>query len=186
MKRLAWAALLSFAPFLTSHADDDEVILAYTAPETELLQLENGIVVEGSDLSNRDAYTSGFRLSAEFTPWQLPLLDIGAELAYRASEEVPIGSGVNHLLLDTFSVGGALVAGIRLGGFSIYAKSGLAEWRGETTGMQDQDDGGTASVTGFGATMTFHRLVSRLEYERIDAPTLSHLNQFSASVHLPF
>ena len=34
--------------------------------------------------------------------------------------------------------------------------------------------------------MTVNRLISRLEYERIDAPSLSHLNMLSASLHLPF
>jgi len=77
------------------------------------------------------------------------------------------------------------VAGVRMGAVSIYAKSGFTEWRGEAYQPQ-ADDGGTALLQGFGATMTINRLISRFEYERIDAATLSHLNMLSASLHLPF
>jgi hypothetical protein len=112
-------------------------------------------------------------------------LDIGAEIAYRESEEVPIASSVNPMIMDTLSLGGAIVAGIRMGAFSIYAKSGLTEWRGDTD-QPIAEDSGTALLQGFGATMTVNRLISRLEYERIDAPSLSHLNMLSASLHLPF
>lgn len=87
--------------------------------------------------------------------------------------------------MDTLSLGGALVAGVRMGAVSIYAKSGFTEWRGEAYQPQT-DDGGTALLQGFGATMTINRLISRFEYERIDAATLSHLNMLSASLHLPF
>ncbi len=38
---------------------------------------------------------------------------------------------MNPLLMDTLSLGGALVAGVRMGAVSIYAKSGFTEWRGE-------------------------------------------------------
>ncbi|XKH59041.1 hypothetical protein LG290_10010 [Halomonas sediminis] len=186
MKRLAWATLLSFTPFLYSHADES-IIPAYSAPDSELLQLDNGVIIEGSNLSSQDTYTSGFRVTAGFSPWQSPRLDLGAELAYRASDEVPIDAGSSSMLIDTLSLGGALVAGIRMGAFSVYAKSGLTEWRGESNNARKlHDKGGTANIEGFGATMTIDRLVSRLEYERIDASNLSHLNQLTASVHLPF
>jgi len=187
MKRLASTLLCCAAPYASTFADESAPPLAYTSPQGELLQLENGVVLEGSDLASIDIYTSGFRLSAGFSPWQLPQVDIGAELAYRESEEVPISSSINPLIMDTLSLGGALVAGLRMGAFSIYAKSGLTEWRGESyRPAQEIDDGGTAMLQGFGATLTIDRLVSRLEYERIDTPTLDHLNTLSASLHLPF
>lgn len=158
--------------------------LAYTTQEGEMMALDNGVVIEGSNLNSIDSYTSGFRLTAGFTPWRTTQFDIGAEIAYRESEEVFTSSSVTPLIQDTLSLGGALVAGLRMGAFSVYAKSGLTEWRGQsdTTGSE----GGTAMLQGFGATMTVKRLVSRLEYERIDNPMLSHLNQLSASVHMPF
>ncbi|WP_404470757.1 hypothetical protein LG301_09050 [Vreelandella venusta] len=189
MNRLAstllYSAFGSTLPFMSCLANDSTPVMAYTATESELITLANGLVLEGSDLNSLDTYTTGFRLTAGFSPERLPRLDIGAEIAYRESEEVPISNGVSPLIMDTLSLGGALVAGVRMGAFSIYAKSGFTEWRGET----DQplaDSGGTALLQGFGATMTINRLVSRLEYERIDAPTLSHLNMLSASLHLPF
>lgn len=190
MKRLAGAILYSVIglnlPTLTAVANDAAPVIAYAMPDSELMRLDNGVVLEGSDLSSLDTYTSGFRLTAGFSPWQLPQLDIGAEIAYRESEEVPIASSMSPLIMDTLSLGGAIVAGVRMGAFSMYAKSGLTEWRGDTDQPQGVDTGGTAWLQGFGATVTVNRLITRLEYERVDAPTLSHLNQLSASLHLPF
>ncbi|SER61757.1 hypothetical protein SAMN04487958_10220 [Vreelandella subterranea] len=187
MKRLASTLLFCAVPYAGAHADEFAPATSYALPESELMQLDNGVILEGSDLSSIDSYTSGFRLTAGFSPWQLPQLDIGAELAYRESEEVPISSSMTPLIMDTLSLGGAVVAGLRMGAFSVYAKSGLTEWRGESyRPMQDIDESGTALLQGFGATLTVDRLVSRLEYERVDDPTLDHLNMLSASLHLPF
>ena len=169
----------------SSYADDKPPVMAYTAPDSELMQLDNGVILEGSDLQSLDNYSSGFRVTAGFSPWRLPQLDIGAEIAYRESEEISTTSSVNPLVMDTLSLGGALVAGVRMGAFSVYAKSGVTEWRGDSE-VEGADESGTAMLQGFGATVTINRLVSRLEYERIDAPSLEHLNILSASLHLPF
>ncbi|MDN6322802.1 MAG: hypothetical protein ACTHZY_00110 [Halomonas sp.] len=185
INRLASTLLFCSAPWCSAIADDTPPAMAYAASDSELMQLDNGVILEGSDLSSLDTYTSGFRLTAGYSPWRLPQLDIGAEIAYRESEDVPISSSVNPLIMDTLSLGGAIVAGVRMGAFSVYAKSGITEWRGESD-VKGADEGGTAMLQGFGATVTIKRLVSRLEYERIDAPTLSHLNMLSASLHLPF
>ncbi|WP_422823658.1 hypothetical protein [Vreelandella vilamensis] len=192
MKRIATSLFCCLLPLGASHADDKDdnapiaSPLAYTAPDSELLQLNNGVILEGSDLSGLDTYSSGFRVTAGYSPVYLPQFDIGAEIAYRESDEVPIASGPNSMLINTMSLGGALVAGIRMGTFSVYAKSGLTEWRGETYSPHNLDDSGTSTLHGFGASVRVNRLVSRLEYERIDASTLNHLNQLSASLHLPF
>lgn len=188
MKRTLSALLCSGSLLsgFSAYASDD-IVVAYAAPQSELMRLDNGVVLEGSDLSSHDTFTSGFRVTAGFSPWNLPQLDIGAELAYRESEDVPVGASRNPLLMDTLSLGGALVAGVRLGAVNLYAKSGLTEWRGDATSQANGvEDSGTAWLQGFGATYTFKRLVSRFEYERIDAPMLSHLNHVSASLHLPF
>ncbi|QNU61752.1 hypothetical protein [Vreelandella titanicae] len=185
IKRLASTLLCCSVPWFSSYADDTPPVMAYTAPNSELMQLDNGVILEGSDLQSLDNYTSGFRVTAGYSPWRLPQIDIGAEIAYRESEEISTSSGVNPLIMDTLSLGGAIVAGVRMGAFSVYAKSGITEWRGESD-LEGADESGTALLQGFGATVTINRLVSRLEYERIDAPTLSHLNMLSASLHLPF
>lgn len=190
IKRLAGTLLCCSVPLLSSYANasytnDNPPVMAYTSPDSELMQLDNGVILEGSDLSSIDTYTSGFRVTAGFSPWRLPQVDIGAEIAYRESEEVPLSYTLNPLVMDTLSLGGAIVAGVRMGAFSVYAKSGITEWRGESY-ASNADESGTALLQGFGATMTVNRLVSRFEYERIDAPTLSHLNMLSASLHMPF
>nr|WP_298058168.1 hypothetical protein [uncultured Halomonas sp.] len=185
IKRLASTLLCCSVPWFSSYADDTPAVMAYTAPNSELMQLENGVILEGSNLRSLDNYSSGFRVTAGFSSWRLPQLDIGAEIAYRESEEISITSSANPLIMDTLSLGGAIVAGVRMGAFSVYAKSGITEWRGESE-LEGTDTGGTAMLQGFGATMTINRLVSRLEYERIDTPTLSHLTMLSASLHMPF
>lgn len=185
MARLASTLLCCSVPWFSSYADEKPPVMAYTAPDSELMQLDNGVILEGSDLQSLDNYSSGFRVTAGFSPWRLPQLDIGAEIAYRESEEISTTSSVNPLVMDTLSLGGALVAGVRMGAFSVYAKSGITEWRGDSE-VEGADESGTAMLQGFGATVTINRLVSRLEYERIDAPSLEHLNILSASLHLPF
>ncbi|SEM47755.1 hypothetical protein [Halomonas caseinilytica] len=159
---------------------------SYTGQSTELTRLDNGLLIQGGDLHSPDRYTSGFRLTAGFTPAGLPSLDLGAELSYRESDDVPF-SGGRQMLIDTTSLGGSLIAGVRLGDVGLYAKSGLAGWEDETvTGNAATSDGGTTQVEGFGARWQFSRLISQIEYERFDDPTLSHLNLVTASVHMPF
>jgi hypothetical protein len=92
-------------------------------------------------------------------------------------------------MLDTTSRGGSLVAGLRLGQWGLYAKSGFAEWEGDPIIPNDAlalDTGGTTRVQGFGVRLQFNGLVSRVEYEEFDAPSMAHLNLVTASLHIPF
>ncbi len=158
---------------------------SYTGQSTELTRLDNGLLIQGGDLHSPDRYTSGFRLTAGFTPAGLPSLDLGAELSYRESDDVPF-SGGRQMLIDTTSLGGSLIAGVRLGDVGLYAKSGLAGWEDETvTGNAATSDGGTTRRR-VRRPLQFSRLISQIEYERFDDPTLSHLNLVTASVHMPF
>lgn len=154
-----------------------------------LTSIGEGLELLGDSLTSMDGVTSGFRLTAGFTPMDLPLLDIGAELDYRESEEVPfVASHGNNQLVDTTSIGGSLLAGVRMGNFGMYAKSGYAGWQGEVvTGRPGASlEGGMARVNGFGAHLAVNGIVSRLNYERFDEPSLSHLNMVTASIHIPF
>ncbi|MDI5936575.1 hypothetical protein [Halomonas kalidii] len=163
---------------------------SYAAGEaTDLMYLDNGMVLEGRDLESPDGHTSGFRFTAGFSPLALPRLDLGAEVTYRESDEVPTRFGDQPLILNTTSLGGSLVAGVRLGHLGLYAKSGFAEWEGDPINRPDpfaMATAGTARVQGFGARLQHDRLVSRLEFEEIDAPSMEHLNLITASVHYPF
>lgn len=166
----------------------DSTLPAYGSTEQNLMLLDNGMVVQGNDVETPDGYTSGFRLTAGFTPQRMPRLDLGAEFSYRESDDVPVSMADGQQLLDTTSLGGSLIAGVRFGPLGLYAKSGLAEWQGEPVSDGDRlrDGGGTARVQGFGARLQLRRLVSRLEYEEIDAPAMDHLNLMTASLHFPF
>ncbi|MFY0992514.1 hypothetical protein [Halomonas sp. C05BenzN] len=162
---------------------------SFAGKATDLMHLDNGVVVEGRDLETPDGYTSGFRLTAGFSPLRLPRLDLGAEFTYRESDEVPARLGNQPLILNTTSLGGSLVAGVRLGQLGLYAKSGFAEWEGDPVSRPDPyalATAGTARVQGFGARLQLNRLVSRLEFEEIDAPSMAHLNLVTASFHYPF
>lgn len=189
-RHLAALAMLSLFPALASADDGEKDVPSYAAGTSdELLELDNGVVIEGSDLASPDGYTSGFRITAGINPPRMPLLDLGAEIAYRESDEVPTAMDNHNVILDTISLGGALLAGIDLGRFGLYAKSGFTEWQGDAvTGPPGAaiDHGGTTRMHGFGARWQFERLVSRLEYEEIDAPSMAHLNLITASFHYLF
>ncbi|MFP4137439.1 MAG: hypothetical protein ACLFSR_03685 [Halomonas sp.] len=160
---------------------------AYAGQVEDLTHLDNGVVIDGRDVETLDGYTSGFRLIAGYTPLRLPRLDLGAEFSYFESDEVPTRLGDQQLLVDTVSLGGSLVAGLRLGRLGLFAKSGLMGWEGEAVVPRgDFDEAGTTRVTGFGARLAFPGFTSRLELEEYDAPDMAHLNLLTASVHIPF
>ncbi|WP_445157220.1 hypothetical protein [Halomonas sp. E14] len=162
---------------------------AYAGKGSDLLYLDNGMVLEGAGLESPDGYTSGFRLTAGFSPVNLPRLDIGAEITYRESDEVPTRLSDEAMLLNTTTVGGSLMAGIRIGQVGVYAKSGYAEWEGDPVSQSDAlyaATTGTARIQGFGARIQHNRLVSRLEFEEINAPSMAHLNLITASLHYTF
>ncbi|MGQ4877323.1 hypothetical protein ACOJCM_01950 [Billgrantia sp. LNSP4103-1] len=162
---------------------------SYADRTSDLMYLDNGLVLEGGEFETPDGYTSGFRLTAGFSPVSLPHLDLGAEFTYRESDEVPTRHDEQALLVNTTTLGGSLLAGIRLGRFGVYAKSGFAEWEGDPVTQSEslyQAATGTARIQGFGARLQHDRLVSQLEFEEIDAPSMSHLNLVTASLHFTF
>ncbi|WP_189465976.1 hypothetical protein [Litchfieldella qijiaojingensis] len=187
--KLRHAAVVAALPMMMASAiNADEDVPSY-AKAGDLMRLDNGVVIEGADLTSPDGYTTGFRVTAGFSPSQLPRLDFGAELAYRESDEVPTSLNSQHLILDTVSLGGAVLAGVRVGRLGFYAKSGIAGWHGDSVTRENafpSETGGTTWLQGFGAKLQFDRLISRLEYEEIDAPSLAHLNLATASIHYPF
>jgi hypothetical protein len=162
---------------------------AYADTASEVMLLDNGMVLQGSGVSSPDGYTSGFRVVAGYTPLNLPRFDLGAELSYRESDEVPTAHAGESLLLNTTSLGGSLIAGVRFGRFGLYAKTGYADWVGDPVTPREamnRATAGTARVQGFGARWQVNRLVSRLEVEEIDAPSMAHLNLITASIHYQF
>jgi hypothetical protein len=184
---LAITALLASCWSLASIAESDTP--SYAGKNSSLMRLNNGMVLEGRDYLTADGYTSGFHFTAGFSPRHLPRLDIGARFSYRESDEVPSRIGNQPMLLDTTSLGSSLVAGIRLGHIGFFARSGFADWEGDAVtrpGPYAMDNDGIARVQGFGARLELDRLVSRLEYEEIDAESMEHLNMVTASLHYAF
>ncbi|MGR4068766.1 hypothetical protein OCT51_08680 [Halomonas sp. LR3S48] len=162
---------------------------SYASRTSDLMYLDNGVVLEGGDLETIDGYTSGFRVTAGFSPTNLPHLDLGAEFTYRESDEVPTRYSDQAMLVNTTTLGGSLVAGVRMGQLGFYAKSGFAEWEGDPVTQGEPlyaATTGTARIQGFGARLQHNRLVSRLEFEEIDAPSMAHLNLITASLHYAF
>ncbi|WP_416140359.1 hypothetical protein ACM26W_08300 [Halomonas sp. HK25] len=160
---------------------------SFAGKDGDLMRLDNGMVIEGRDIETPDGFTSGFRLIAGFSPLRLPSLDLAAEFSYRESDEVPTRMGENSLLVNSVSLGGTLMAGVRIGRLGLYAKSGVAGWEGDAVIPRDAlNTAGTTRVTGLGARLEFNRLISRLEFEEFDAPDMSHLNLITASLHYPF
>jgi hypothetical protein len=182
-------ALVAKLFFLASPLVAADGAPSYAGQSSDLMYLDNGLVVEGRDLETPDGYTSGFRLTAGFSPINMPRLDLGAEFSYRESDEVPTHLGDQPMILNTITLGGSLVAGVRFGQLGLYAKSGFTEWEGDPVTRSDERliaTAGTTRVQGFGARLQHNRLVSRLEFEEFDAPSMSHLNLVTASLHYPF
>ncbi|MDX5502030.1 MAG: hypothetical protein LPJ90_00835 [Halomonas sp.] len=161
---------------------------SYASRTSDLMHLDNGVVLEGGDLESIDGHTSGFRVTAGFSPTNLPQLDLGAEFTYRESDEVPTHHSDQAMLVNTTTLGGSLVAGVRMGQLGLYAKSGFAEWDGDPVTQTEPlfATNGTARIQGFGARLQYDRLVSRLEFEEIDSPSMAHLNLITASLHYAF
>lgn len=193
---LAIPALVLALGFNAAYADDESAgIVTFDGDLTELTTLDNGVVLEGGEVLTPDGATSGFRLLAEYLLPNLPRLGIGAELAYMMTDEIPTAINDQSVLLNTTSLQGALTAGLHIGGLSLFAKSGLAEWSGDletalSGGTQQENDmamNGTAHVYGLGARMNFTpHVIAHLQYERIDAPRLEHLNLTTARISYHF
>jgi hypothetical protein len=194
VSRLALLAALPLLPLsldaqATEQDQETQENPAYFYQGAYLTSIGESLRLLGDSVTSLDGVTSGFRITAGFTPYDFPLLDIGAEIDYRESEEVPLVATQGYdQLVDTTSLGGSLLAGLRLGNFGVYAKSGFAGWQGEAvTGQPGVNlDGGMTRVNGFGAHLVVKGVVSRLQYERFDEPSLAHLNLVTASIHIPF
>lgn len=183
----AFALLLALAVMAAAPPASADDTPSFAGQDAELMRLDNGVVIEGRDIDTPDGYTSGFRLIAGYSPFQLPRLDLAAEFSYRQSNEVPTRLGEQQLLINSVSVGGSLMAGVRIGRLGLYAKSGVAGWEGDAVMPRDAlNTAGTTRVTGLGARLQFERVVSRLELEEFDAPDMAHLNLLTASLHIPF
>lgn len=171
----------------TPAASADALPPAFAGKTPELIQLDSGVVLEGDQIGTPDGHTSGFRVAAGYSPFRLPSVDLGAELSYRQSDEVPTRLGDQSLLLDSVSIGGSVVAGVRVGRLGLYAKSGIASWEGSAVMPGEAlTAAGTTRTAGLGARLQFERAVSRFEVEEFNAPGMSHLNLLTASLHVPF
>ncbi|QFT85571.1 hypothetical protein FIU88_11340 [Halomonas sp. THAF12] len=162
---------------------------AFAGDATDLAHFDNGMRLLGGNVESPDGVTSGFRLTTGISPRGLPSFDFGAEVRYRESNDVPVSGATRDTLLDTTSLGGSLMAGVRFGALGLYAKSGLAGWQGKAASghAPELSEGGMTRVNGIGARFGFaNDWVSRLEMERVDDPALEHLNMVTASVHMPF
>ncbi|MGQ7247043.1 hypothetical protein ACUN9Y_06860 [Halomonas sp. V046] len=190
---MAWPALASDAALDDGRkrqdgADTEVVSPAFSGMSREILRMDNGVLVQGDDVHTPDGYTSGFRLTAGFSPEETPTLDVGAELRYRESDDVPSSSGgINHVQ-DFTSLGGSLVAGLRVGRFGIYGKTGMAQWASDpVTGRSvATPTHGTTRVQGFGARWLTSSWIGQVEFEEVNDRELEHLNMITASFHLPF
>ncbi len=188
-RRSPLIALLILLSAAASPALADAGEPAYAGGATDLARLDNGLQLLGGNVESPDGVTSGFRLTAGLSPRGLPTLDFGAEVRYRESNDVPVAGDTRDTLLDTTSLGGSLLAGIRFGRLGLYAKSGLAGWQGKAASghAPELSEGGMTRVNGVGARYGFAGdWVSRIEMERVDDPALEHLNMVTASIHLPF
>ena len=195
---LAALTLAAFsAPVLASEdaadplADNDaahSATPAFSGMGQEIVRLDSGVLVQGDKVHTPDGYTSGFRLTAGMAPQQESGWDLGAELRYRQSDDVPMSSSDSQHVQDVTSLGGSLVAGFRVGHFGVYGKTGMAQWVSDpVTGRNTFDStSGSTRVQGLGARWMTRSWIGQVEFEEVNDPELEHLNMITASFHLPF
>ncbi|WP_355662223.1 hypothetical protein [Halomonas salifodinae] len=186
LSRLTLVSLLIASPSLLA-----AVPSASAQDDGELVELDNGVRVDGESVDFFDGFTSGFRVAAGYLLPRLPRIEIGAEFAYLESEQLPTTYQGMPVQLDSTSLRGAVMAGLRLGKLHFYGKSGLAGWQADLAGpaegnwRSDSLDG-TAQTFGLGASIQHNAWQGRLEYEYIDADRLDHLNITSARISYRF
>ncbi len=163
-------------------------VLAFVTMDQRLGQLGERVLIQGDEVNSQDGQTSGFRLSAGFSPDWNEVFDLGAELRYRESEDVASSHGGNRHVEDVTSLGGSLIAGLRFGSFGLYGKTGVSQWATDpVTGANSiASSSGMARTKGIGARWLNEDWIGQLEFEESDAPELEHLNMVSASIHVPF
>lgn len=168
-------------------ADSDNGSI-YADTENGGIALDNGLTIGGKPVNSANGDTTGFRVMAGYFFSRLPHLEFGAELAYFESNNVSVSLDGSPTLLDTTSMNGSLLAGVKMGRVGVFAKSGLAEWRGSSNSPESPESmGGTAPIYGMGANMRLYRsLVGQLEYEVIDSDDLEHLTMATASLVFRF
>ncbi|WP_192036928.1 outer membrane beta-barrel protein [Halomonas sp. YLGW01] len=148
------------------------------------IALDNGLTVGGREVDSGDGAITGFRVMAGYFFSRLPHLEFGAELAYLESDNVSASLDGSPTLLDTTSINGSLLAGVKMGRLGLFAKSGLAEWRGSIDAPDSRGSiSGTAPIYGLGANLRLlPALTGQLEYEIIDSSDLDHLTMATASL----
>ncbi|MBY6030762.1 hypothetical protein KUV41_15470 [Halomonas sp. DP8Y7-1] len=161
---------------------------AFSGMGQEIVRLDSGVLVQGDKVHTPDGYTSGFRLTAGMAPEDVSGWDLGAELRYRHSDDVPMTASDSQHVQDVTSLGGSLVAGYRIGQFGVYGKTGMAQWISDpVTGRNTFDStSGSTRVQGFGARWMTSSWIGQVEFEEVDDRELEHLNMITASFHLPF
>ncbi|RAR59076.1 MULTISPECIES: outer membrane beta-barrel protein [Halomonadaceae] len=170
---------------LAARSDNSSI---YADTDDGGIALDNGLTIGGSKVNTANGDTTGFRVMAGYFFSRLPHLEFGAELAYLESNNVSVSLDGSPTLLDTISMNGSLLAGVKMGRVGVFAKSGLAEWRGSIDSPESSGSmGGTAPIYGMGANMRLYRsLVGQLEYEVIDSNDLDHLTMATASLIFRF
>lgn len=163
-------------------------VLAFVTMDQRLGQLGERVLIQGDEVNSQNGQTSGFRLSAGFSPDWNEVFDLGAELRYRESEDVASSHGGNRHVEDVTSFGGSLIAGLRFGSFGLYGKTGVSQWVTDpVTGANSiTSSSGMARTKGIGARWLNEDWIGQVEFEESDAPELEHLNMVSASIHVPF
>ncbi|MFD2189863.1 hypothetical protein [Pistricoccus aurantiacus] len=163
--------------------------LVYANADTVQVEVDERMLLGGNEVVSADGFTSGFRLLGAYLMPQIPSIELGAEISYLQSDDIPTSVNGSQAIMNTTSLNGALLAGLRIGMVGVFAKSGLAQWQGDfiNDAGRDKDSlGGTAPIYGLGASMRFSGMLGQLEYEYIDTRELEHLRMATASITYQF
>ncbi|WP_043487553.1 outer membrane protein [Halomonas halodenitrificans] len=128
-----------------------------------------------------------WKLVAGYNVGWLPLLDLGAELAYVNGGKIDGRVGDHSATLEVESFQAMAVAGASFGPLGFYAKTGMADWDAEQRGRGvSRDHSGTDPIYGLGVRAGLFGLSGRLEYEYLDTDGIDALDMVTAGVVYTF
>jgi hypothetical protein len=115
--------------------------------------------------------------------WDLPLLDLGAEISYNDFGSADQDIGFENVEYDATGISAFGVVGVEIAIVGIFAKVGFVAWDTDVAfgGLTGSDDG-TDPAYGLGLRLNFSSLEVRAEYELFDIDAADDVDMLSLGV----
>lgn len=140
-------------------------------------------ISEDFDIEEFDESATAWKIIGGYV-WDLPLLDLGAEIAYN-----DFGAPSGEILqqdyeIDATGISAFGVIGVEIAIVGIFAKVGMVAWDSEVAinNVKAGSDDGTDPAYGLGLRLNFSSLEVRAEYELFDIDGADDVDMLSLGV----